>query len=64
MSDALGIQACMRLNAKLTARLNWFKDQLSPSMWPDHGQANLRKLASSIGPHHGQLRRNYVYGTS
>ena len=48
MSDAQGIQACMRLNAKLTARLNWFKDQLSPSMWPDHGQANLRKLASSI----------------
>ena len=48
MSDIKGIQACMSLNAKLTARLNWFKDQLSPSMWPDHGQANLRKLASSI----------------
>jgi hypothetical protein len=46
-----GIQSCMRLNAKLTARLNWFKDQVSPSMWPDHGQANLRKLARSIKAH-------------
>ena len=48
MSDQDGIVACMRLNKKLTDRLNWFKDQVSPSMWPDHGLANLQKLARSI----------------
>ena len=51
MSDQDGIVACMRLNKKLTARLNWFKDQVSPSMWPDHGLANLQKLARSIRAH-------------